>query len=160
MNEALIRDTTEARELAFGRPGDPRTSGVVATLDYIREPTARTWYRAHNTSIASAYLGHEDLARREGLVERFFLDLVLVRVPYAHALVAASRLALGWLAPLGRLYEWSAGELGLPALDALLARPGPTPSYAWDPGDAEVWHPVPSRLARAALRAVPAPRPP
>ena len=34
---------------------------------------ARTWYHAHNTSIASAYLAHEDLARAEGRVERFFI---------------------------------------------------------------------------------------
>ena len=128
--------------------------------------TART-----TLTIASAYLANEDLARREGRVERFFINLVLVRVLYAHALVAAPRLALGWLAPcgrllgdprlgmtgiflslsrvlpdrypldddlsryvdaehslghlldvgiivprLGQLYDWSAGELGLPAL--------------------------------------------
>ena len=35
--------------------------------------------------------------------ERFFINLVLVRVLYTHAMVAAPRLALGWLAPAGRL---------------------------------------------------------
>jgi hypothetical protein len=103
LNESLLRDTAEARALAFGLSGEPRTPGVAATLDFINEPTAKSWYRAHNTSIASAYLAHEDLARNEGRVERFFINLVLVRVMYAHALVAAPRLALGWLAPLGRL---------------------------------------------------------
>jgi hypothetical protein len=103
LNEALLRDTAEARALAFGRPGDPRTAGVTATLDFINDPSARCWYRAHNTSIASAYLAHQELACEEGRVERFFLNLVLVRVMYAHALVADPRLALGWLAPLGRL---------------------------------------------------------
>lgn len=34
--------------------------------------------------------------------ERFFLNVALVRVLYAHALVAAPRLALGRLAPVGR----------------------------------------------------------
>ena len=69
-----------------------------ATLGFIRDPTARTWYRAHNTTIASAYLAHEDLAWREGRVERFFINLVLVRVLYAHALVSAPRLgdSDGW----------------------------------------------------------------
>ena len=210
LNESLLRDTSEARALAFGRPGDPRTAGVAATLDFIREPTARTWYRAHNTTIAAAYLANENLARNEGRVERFFINLVLIRVLYAHALVAEPRLALGWLAPLGRLigdprlsmtgiflslsrvlpdrypldddlssyvnaehrlghlldvgiivprlgelYDWSASELGLLALNALLAHYGPTPAYAWDPQEADVWHPEPSRLARAARRAVP-----
>jgi hypothetical protein len=209
LNESLLRDTSEARALAFGHSGDPRTPGVAATLDYISAPTARSWYRAHNTSIAAAYLAHQGLAREEGRVERFFINLVLVRVMYAHALVAAPRLALGWLAPLGRLvgdprvgmtgiflslsrvlpdrypidddlaryvgaenrlghlldvgiivprlgelYGWSAGELRLPALAGLLGQPGPTPAYAWDPADADVWRPEPSRLARAARRAV------
>ena len=213
VNDALLRDTCEARALAFGRPGEPRTAGVVATLDFIREPTARTWYRAHNITIASAYLANQDLARGEGRVERFFINLVLVRVLYAHALVAEPRLALGWLASCGRLigdprlgmtgiflslsrvlparypleddvgtyvdaehslghlldvgiivprlsqlYDWSTRELGLPGLNALLSHPGPTPAYAWDPLEAEVWYPEPSRLARAAQRAVP-PRP-
>ena len=209
LNESLLRDTSEARALAFGRPGDPRTAGVAATLDFIREPTARAWYRAHNMSIAEAYLANENLARREGRVERFFINLVLIRVLYAHALVAEPRLALGWLAPCGRLigdprlwmtgiflslsrvlparypldddlssyvnaenrlghlldvgiivprldqlFDWSASELGLPALNALLAHQGPTPAYAWDPREADVWHPEPSRLARIAVHAV------
>ena len=103
VNESLLRDTCEASALAFGLPGVPRTAGVAATLDFIREPTARAWYRAHNLSIATGYLANEDLARTEGRVERFFINLVLVRVLYAHALVAEPRLALGWLAPVGRL---------------------------------------------------------
>jgi hypothetical protein len=209
VNDSLLRDTCEARALAFGRPGTPRSAGVAATLDFIREPTARAWYRAHNITIASAYLANEDLAREERRVERFFINLVLIRVLYAHALVAEPRLALGWLAPLGRLlgdprldmtgiflslsrvlpaqypleddlrryvdaehslghlldvgvilprltqlYDWSAAELGLPGLRALLIQPGATPAYAWDPRDAQVWHPEPSRLARAAQLAV------
>lgn len=210
VNDALLRDTCEASAMAFGRAGDPRTAGVTSTLEFIREPTAQSWYRAHNMTIASAYLANEDLARSEGRVERFFINLVLIRVLYAHALVAQPRLALGWLAPIGRLmgdprlgmtgiflslsrvlparyplddnvsryvdaehslghlldvgvivprlpelYAWSARELGLPALKTLIAHQGPTPTYAWDPHDVEVWHPEPSLLARAARRAVP-----
>lgn len=207
LNEALLRDTAEASALAFGRAGEPRTAGAAATLEFIREPTARSWYRAHNLSIASAYLANEDLARREGHVERFFINLVLARVLYAHALVANPGLALGWLAPAGRLlgdprlgmtaiflslsrvlpdrypldddlstyinaehgighlldvgmivprlaelYDWSATELGHDTLRGLLE--GSTPAYAWDPQEADVWHPEPSRLARAARWAV------
>ena len=80
VNEALLLDTCEASALAFGRPGEPRTAGAAATLEFIREPTARTWYRAHNLTIASAYVANEDLARAEGRVERFFINLVLIRV--------------------------------------------------------------------------------
>jgi hypothetical protein len=100
VNERLLRDGCEARALAFGRAGVPSSPSVTATLMFIRQPTARHWYRAHNLSIVSAYLEHEDLAWREDRVERFFINLVLVRVLYTHALVASPRLALGWLAPV------------------------------------------------------------
>ena len=65
-------------------------------------------------------------------------------------------LDVGIIVPrLSGLYDWSARELEVPRLRTLLADDGPTPAYAWDPHDAEVWHPHPSRLARAAQRAVP-----
>jgi hypothetical protein len=102
MNERLLRDGWEARALAFGHPGTPSSPAVAASLEFIRHPSARHWYRAHNVSVVSAYLEHQHLACREARVERFFLNLVLMRVLYAHALVAAPRLALGWLACAGR----------------------------------------------------------
>src|SRR5271156_88574 len=61
----------------------------------------RTWYRAHNAIIVRAYLDNREWAEAESRVERFFMNLVLVRVLYAHALVAAPRLALSWLWSLG-----------------------------------------------------------
>jgi hypothetical protein len=103
MNERLLHDGCEARALAFGSPGTPSSPTVSAWLEFIRRPTAASWYRAHNMSVVTAYLQHEHLASGEGRVERFFINLVLVRVLYAHALVAAPQLALGWLAPAGRL---------------------------------------------------------
>jgi hypothetical protein len=48
----------------------------------------------------AAYLENRDLAEQESRTERFFINLVLLRVLYAHALVAAPRLALGRLAPI------------------------------------------------------------
>lgn len=211
LNEGLLRDTAEARALAFGLAGEPSGRGVAAHLDFIREPTARNWYLAHNVSIVEGYLANEALARDERRVERFFMNVVLVRVLFAHALVGAPRLAVGRLAPLARpvgdprvgmtgiflslsrilpdayplgddvdsyvavehgfghmldvgviqprfaqLYDWSARELGMPALRELLD--GDTPGYAWDVGneeDAAVWRFEPSRLARAARWAVP-----
>lgn len=102
LNEGLLRDTAEARAFAFGYTGEPSGPGVTAHLDFIRQPTARNWYRAHNLSIVAGYLANEDLAVTESRVERFFINVVLVRVLFAHTLVAAPRLALGWLAPLAR----------------------------------------------------------
>jgi hypothetical protein len=72
-------------------------------LDFGARPTGRNWYRAHNASIVGGYLQHRALAEAESAPERFFMNVALLRALYAHALVAAPRLALGRLAPLGRL---------------------------------------------------------
>ncbi len=85
----------EARALAAGYDDAGSAPSVAASVEFAVRPTARTWYRAHNVSIVTAYLENEDLARAEGRVERFFFNVVLARVLYAHALVAAPRLALG-----------------------------------------------------------------
>jgi hypothetical protein len=103
VNERLLRDTTEAMLLAGGAPGGPSAASVDLWLAFARRPSAASWYRAHNASIVGGYLEHEPLAARELLVERFFLNVALLRVLYAHALAAAPGLALGRLAPLGRL---------------------------------------------------------
>ncbi len=70
-------------------------------MSFISAPTARTWYRAHNATIVSAYLESRDLAEAESKPERFFLNVALLRVLYVHALVAAPRLALGRFAVVG-----------------------------------------------------------
>ena len=100
LNEGLLRDTAEARFLVAGETGEPSSPAVDAIIDFIHAPTAAGWYRAHNSSIAHGYLAHRKLAEDEGRVERFFLNVVLLRVLYAHALVAAPRTALGWLGPI------------------------------------------------------------
>jgi hypothetical protein len=51
----------------------------------------------------AGYLEHRNLAEAEGAPERFFMNVALLRVLYAHALAAAPRLALGRFAPLGRV---------------------------------------------------------
>src|SRR5262249_11497401 len=111
VNERLLRDTCEARARILGHPGPPSSPSVEPSVRFARDPTPRSWYLAHNVTIVTAYLDHRDLADRENRVERFFINLVLVRVLYAHALVTAPRMALGWLAPI-------APALGDPRLDA------------------------------------------
>jgi hypothetical protein len=103
INDRLLRDGCEAVAIAAGRPGAPSSRAVGLWLEFVREPSARTWYRAHNASIVSGYLEHQALADAESAPERFFMNVALVRVLYAHAIVSAPRLALGRLAPLGRL---------------------------------------------------------
>ena len=103
VNERLLRDGCEAVARADGLAGQPSSPTIELWSAFIATPTPWTWYRAHNASIVSAYLDYQDLAPLESLPERFFLNVVLLRVLYAHALVAAPRLALGRFAALGRL---------------------------------------------------------
>jgi len=100
VNERLLRDTCEARARLLGHPGPASSPSVAPAVRFAREPSSTTWYRAHNVTVVTAYLDHRALAEREDRVERFFINLVLLRLLYAHALVAAPRLALGWCAPV------------------------------------------------------------
>jgi hypothetical protein len=101
VNERLLRDTAEARGRALGLSGPASSWSAACCIAFARQPSARSWYRAHNASIVAAYLDHRELAESETRPERFFLNLILVRVLFAHALVASPRLALSWLWPIG-----------------------------------------------------------
>jgi hypothetical protein len=76
-----------------------------------------TWlgFRSSQAGLRGAYVGdhrsvrsgnswkaarYRDLAEEENEAERFFMNVVLCRVLYTHALVAAPRMSLGWLRPL------------------------------------------------------------
>jgi hypothetical protein len=103
VNERLLRDGCESVALSGGLAGEPSSQAVRLWLRFIAKPTGRNWYRAHNASIVGAYLEHRGLAEAESAAERFFMNVALGRVLYAHALNAAPRLALGRCALLGRL---------------------------------------------------------
>ena len=103
VNERLLRDGSETVALLGGSAGEPSTQAVRLWLEFSARPTGRNWYRAHNASIVAGYLEHRNLAQAEGPAERFFMNVALARVLYAHALAGAPRLALGRLAALGRL---------------------------------------------------------
>jgi hypothetical protein len=100
VNERLLRDGCEAVALSGGLAGPASSQTVEHWMSFVDHPTARAWYRAHNSSVVTGYLDHRDLAEAENTAERFFMNVVLCRVLYAHALVAAPRLSLGWLRPL------------------------------------------------------------
>ena len=101
VNERLLRDTAEARAHVLGMGGPPSSWSARCCIEFAEQPSAGRWYRAHNASIVAAYLDHRKLAESETHPERFFINLILVRVLFAHALVAAPRLALSWLWPAG-----------------------------------------------------------
>ena len=49
-------------------------------MSFAAHPTARAWYRAHNSSVVAGYLDRRDLAQQENAAERFFMNVVLCRV--------------------------------------------------------------------------------
>ena len=103
VNERLLRDGCEVMALRGGLAGPASSPAVENWMSFVDRPTARSWYRAHNASVVAGYLDHRGLAEEESVAERFFMNVVLCRVLYAHALVAAPRLSLGWLRPLAPL---------------------------------------------------------
>jgi hypothetical protein len=211
VNDRMLLDGCEAVARSAGLAGDASSPTVRLWFAFIAEPTGRNWYRAHNASIVSAYLENQPLAELESTPERFFLNVVLLRVLFAHALNAEPRLALGWFAPLGRLlgdprlgmagaflslsrvlpnryplddnvdfyvqaehdlgrlldygviaprlqalYDWSAGELGIPGLRRLI-REG-SPVYAWSYDERHVWRQAHESLPVRFLRVATSPR--
>lgn len=144
VNERLLRDQCEAVARSGGLGGEPSAPTLDHWTVFVARPTASTWYRAHNASIVAAYVQHHDLAWRENEAERFFLNVVLLRVLYAHALVAAPRLALGRLARLGRLL--GDPRLGATGLYLSLGRVLPDRYPAADPVDSYLE--TENRLAR------------
>ena len=102
VNESLLRDAAEAALLFNGEPGTPSSTGVRHWVTFLSRPSPEAWYRAHNASIVAGYLRNRHLVAGEMLLERFFMDVALLRVFYAHSLLARPRLALGRLGPLGR----------------------------------------------------------
>jgi hypothetical protein len=111
VNERLLRDKIEA-DLADGGPVSSRA--VELWAEFVRRPTPVTWYRAHNASVVAGYLEHEELAHDEPPLERFMINVTLVRALYAHALVAEPRLAAGRLGRAARhLGDPRYGTVGL-----------------------------------------------
>src|SRR6202044_2299273 len=58
VNERLIRDGCEAGALSGGAVGSPSSQPVRFWVSFADDPTARSWYRAHNASVVAGYLDH------------------------------------------------------------------------------------------------------
>ncbi len=154
MNERLLRDGCEAIALVGGLRGDPSSHAVRLWLQFAATPTPSCWYRAHNASIVAGYLEHEGHAEGENAPERFFINVALARVLYAHALVAAPRLALGRFAPLARLL----GDPRLGIVGAFLSLRRVIPNHYPLTRDVEWYIADEQRLGRLLDYAVIAPR--
>jgi uncharacterized protein with NAD-binding domain and iron-sulfur cluster len=98
----------------------PGMTAVRAWLEYIRNPSPKSWYRAHNSSIVDGYLDSVDLAQAEPWSERVFVNIVLYRLLYAQAMVEG--------ADFGRLGEFLADPIGY-AVDCLVHVPAFYPDH-------------------------------
>lgn len=154
VNERLLRDGCESVALAGSLAGPPSSHAVRLWLQFIERPNPRTWYRAHNASIVCGYLEHQSLAESENAPERFFMNVALVRVLYAHALVAAPRLALGRFAPWAR---WL-GDPRIGWAGAFLSLRRVLPNFYPLEGDVEDYVAQEQRLGRLLDYAVIVPR--
>jgi hypothetical protein len=154
VNERLLLDGCEAMARAGGLAGESSSPTIGQWMSFIASPTPRTWYRAHNVTIVSAYLENHDLAELESVAERFFVNVALLRVLYAHALVAAPRLSLGRFAALGPLL--GDPRLGMAGAFLSLRRVLPDTYPLEDP--VERYLPTENRLGRMLDYGVIAPR--
>lgn len=93
---------------------------VRAWQTYIREPSPKTWYRAHDASIVTGFLDAVELAHAEPWSERVFVNIVLYRLLYAQGLVEGEE--------LGRLGEILA-DPALPSVEMLLEIPAFYPRH-------------------------------
>jgi hypothetical protein len=153
-NERLLRDGCEAIALVGGLPGEPSSQAVRLWLEFVATPRPSYWYRAHNASFVAGYLEHEGLAEEESAPERFFMNVALARVLYAHALVADPRLALGRLAGLARML----GDPRLGMAGAFLSLRRVVPNRYPLPRDVEWYIADEQRLGRMLDYAVIVPR--
>jgi hypothetical protein len=104
VNARLLCDSWEAHHLAAGVPGTASRPAVTRWVDFLEGPTPQSWYRAHNTSVASGYAEYRALSEAELPVEKFFMDVTLGRVLFVHGILMNPRSSLGpvfW--PLGRV---------------------------------------------------------
>jgi hypothetical protein len=154
MNERLLRDGCESIALLGGLRGDPSSHAVRLWLQFASTPTPSCWYRAHNASIVAGYLEHEGHADEETAPERFFMNVALARVLYAHALVAAPRVALGRFGALARFL----GDPRLGMVGAFLSLRRVIPNHYPLTRDVEWYIADEQRLGRLFDYAVIAPR--
>ncbi|MGD0677124.1 MAG: hypothetical protein ABSC94_17045 [Polyangiaceae bacterium] len=112
VNEALLFDAELAALIHESDPSVDSPADVRRWLDYIKTPSAQTWYLAHNGSVVSAYLKNIDAARAELDGEQLFMNIVLYRLLYAGALSSRT----GAFAPFDHLLA----DPALPAVNVLV----------------------------------------
>ena len=99
-----VSSPTHGRPIEWvgGAVGEASRPSVACWVSFLRRPSGASWYRAHNASVVAGYVAHRDLAHTEHPLERFFMDVALVRVLFAECMLSEPRTALGRFAAAGR----------------------------------------------------------
>jgi uncharacterized protein YqjF (DUF2071 family) len=107
VNAGLLVDQVES----IGPPDSgPGGLGVQRWRAFLSEPTPVNWYAAHNTSVVNGYLESAELATREAMSEQWFINLVLIRVLFAHASIADDRSVGNLVGELGAVLSQPTGR--------------------------------------------------
>jgi hypothetical protein len=88
VNASLLFDTELATLIYEAGDKIAAPPGARRWLEYMRAPSEKSWYVAHNGSIVAAYLSQAAAAHAEGDGEQKFMNIVLYRVLFAEAMVA------------------------------------------------------------------------
>jgi hypothetical protein len=112
VNASLLFDAELAALIHESGEAIAPPPGARRWLDYITAPSEKSWYIAHNGSIAAAYLAEVAAARAELDGEQRFMNIVLYRVLYAEAMVSGATF-------LGRLGALLASP-SLPAVNLIV----------------------------------------
>ena len=103
MNERLLRDGCEAIGLLGGLPRRPVLARRAALAAVQRQADRAKLVPSAQREHCGRLPGPPESRGSRNAPERFFMNVALLRVLYAHVLVGAPSLALGRLAPLGRV---------------------------------------------------------
>jgi hypothetical protein len=89
VNLKFIVTAQIASEIHEGKNEDDHevNNEISLWLEYLKNPSPRSWYRAHNASIVRAYLDFMHYAHHETIYEQTFINEVLYRVLFAQAMV-------------------------------------------------------------------------
>lgn len=85
-NRSIARQSEHAADI-HARGEGPVEAASSAWIAYFSRPSARTWYRAHTTSLIAAMIAHRAEAEQEPPAERRFISTALYRVLDAELLV-------------------------------------------------------------------------
>ncbi|MCH2032839.1 MAG: hypothetical protein MK202_04880 [Tenacibaculum sp.] len=122
MNMQIIFDSELANKIvALNHDFSEIPESVKYWINYIKSPSSKSWYKAHNSSIISASIKFSDEIESESIIEKKFIQDVLIRVMYAQAMVE------GKIFPFGRIGSILANPI-FPAVKMIIKRPNLYPN--------------------------------